>query len=40
MEGLIKQALFIDVEQEGLDVDGTGDGVGTLEYWSCMACLI
>ncbi len=37
MERLIKQANFLDVKQKGLDV-GTRDGVGTIEYWSCMAC--
>jgi hypothetical protein len=36
MERLIKQAMFIDVEQKGLDV-GTRDDVGTLENWPCVA---
>jgi hypothetical protein len=35
MERLIKQgAMFIDVAQKGLDIGGSRDGVGTLEYCS------
>ncbi len=34
MERLSKQTMLMDVEQKGLDIGGTRDGVGTLEYCS------